>query len=109
MLTDQERAEFVEAASAFISKKEKMELRGEQLKEQLGRQPGRVAATPEEIEEYMAPGRRVQELLIHFTEKYGQSFAAIHFRGFTYSLMADKGRVVGTNIWPDRNVEEIDG
>lgn len=96
-LSQDERKQFVEAASAMIGMKEKLELEKEKAAEILEGHPGRVPKSSDEVEPYMAIGRRLRDILVEIYRSH-PALPAIRFRGHIFSLTVDKGQVLGLSM-----------
>jgi hypothetical protein len=106
-LSPEERQRFVDAASAMIAKQEKLELMTEQAKEQLGGVPGRVPIPQSQVNDIMAPGRELMQVLADLRNVH-PDVRAIRFRGRIITMTEGGGRV-GLRIIKESDIEDVAG
>jgi hypothetical protein len=108
VLTPDEKASFVEAASAYLAAQERLELLKEQGIEKLGGKPGRVPVPQHQVEAVMAPGREVFRVLVEIMKKH-PALPAIRFRGFLFNLDIRDGKAHSLLLTRESEIETIDG
>lgn len=104
-LSPEERQRFIEAASAVLAQQERLELMADQAKTQLGGVPGFVPAPTSQVEDIMAPGHKLIQVLIDLRGAH-PDVQVIRFRGRIITVTEVRGQV-GLSIIKESHIEDV--
>lgn len=106
ILSADERADFIEAASAFIASKERMKLMQETAKKTVAIDGASIRVEPEKVESVMQPGKRLMNVLISIIQNH-PNLPPIRFRGHLFWFNRDRGRIIGMTMVREAEIENI--